>query len=173
MEVDKENNYQVSKQNNTSNEIYEGKKSFDADPYHRLNENFDPNRISSVYALTEPSWLIRTFTNWSNSSLKISILTSLSFALGTGVMAVPKAMSWSGLIGGSILLIIGAIFNMFSHYLLSHCQSFTPHHDVYIDLIGDYLGPVFIIVKFKEMEKISFYNNFRKHNGNINYLPHP
>ena len=115
--------------------------------HDRLHSEFNPKSQSSVYNLRK-TWVNRTFSNWSTSSLKVSVLSSICVALGTGVMALPKAMAYAGLVGGGILIFIGCMLNMFSHYLLSYCQSLNPQQDVYIGIIEFCVGRVKFYFKF-------------------------
>ena len=92
------------------------------DRYSRSHPHFNPFRLSTVNQEERSCWN-RVFRGWGYSSMKTAFFSLLCVSVGTGEMAMPKAMAWAGWAGGTIILLIGAFCNIYSYYLVVHCQS--------------------------------------------------
>ena len=82
----------------------------------------------------------RTFTKYTNSTLRSAIMTLLNTAKGVGCLSIPLAYSYTGFVPGTIILSIAAINMVYTFYMMNRVQIRNTDCTLYGELVEKKLG---------------------------------
>lgn len=107
----------------------------------RLNSNEYKTVAFSKESGTEGrNWGARTFTKYTNATLRSAIMTLLNTAKGVGCLSIPLAYSYVGFVPGTIILTIAAVNMIYTFYMMNRVQIRNPDCKLYGDLVEKILG---------------------------------
>jgi hypothetical protein len=107
----------------------------------RLNSNQYQTVAFSKDSGTEGrNWGTRTFTKYTNATLRSAIMTLLNTAKGVGCLSIPLAYSYVGFVPGTIILTIAAVNMIYTFYMMNRVQIRNPDCKLYGDLVEKILG---------------------------------
>jgi len=86
------------------------------------------------------NWLERTFSPMTPGSLRGSIITLMSTALVSGILSLPYVVAETGLVIGSLFIVLGALNALMSMYLLMKA-CFKTGINKYSELVKHCFGP--------------------------------
>jgi len=84
-------------------------------------DDFAVNSSQSYAMLQNRSWTDRTFSKMEPGSVRGSIFTLASSAIGAGLLALPLVLHQSGLILGVVLIIVACLLATLSIYIMIAC----------------------------------------------------
>jgi len=117
-----------------------------------ISLNDDADRLQEIYKqsivqlclysnyIVKSPWYTRAFSPITPGSLRGSTFTLISSALGAGILSLPYMMKMTGLVLGSIFIILAALTALWSMYLLSKCSfrtNCTRYSDAVLQLLGE------------------------------------
>jgi len=109
----------------------------------------DDTRLQELYNQIKQPWYARAFSPLTPGSLRGSMFTLISSALGAGILALPHMYKNTGLVLGTVFLIVAALTALWSMYLLSKCSFRTScyrYSDAVLQLLGERWNLVLQIV---------------------------
>lgn len=124
-----------------------------------INEELEKSHLEGTVQVDKISnsciargtWYSRAFSPITPGSLRGSTFTLISSALGAGILSLPKMYSNTGLILGTIFLILAGMAALWSMYLLSK-SSFRTGMKRYSDAVLNLLGRVLYLKSFSSNE---------------------
>lgn len=75
--------------------------------------------VSSLVEVDKRRLTSRMFGKLNKDSMRLGIFTLITVTLGSGLLTLPKAISWFGWMPSVIMLVVACLCHVYSYHLIS------------------------------------------------------